>query len=155
MAGKTPKANPVSSINYIFEITDFEPTYMLSVNPGADDENPWWEHASLGLSTVCRHPETIAGRPAAFELAADRAFWSPSELRHRPGWQPLGVGMLELTPRGGRFYASIPHDSLSMFLTAFANGLFRFIVLNGPPLRRGKSLCTSFEFKRAMDPADA
>jgi hypothetical protein len=59
-----------------------------------------------------------------------------------------------LPPTAGRFYASIPHDSLAGFMTAMAHGLYRYILLYGPPLVRGKSLCNSLDFKRTIDVDD-
>jgi hypothetical protein len=151
MARKAAKPKPVMPVHYVFEIAGFEPTYMLSVNPRRDDDKPWWEHLSLEFATVCRLPERLAERPATFQLVADREFWTPYAWRRDHDWRPLGVGLLEISPMAGRFYASIPNDSMPTFMTAMAHGLYRYVLLYGPPLKRGKSLCTSLDFRRAID----
>ena len=151
MAHKTIKSTPVMLVHYVLEISSFEPTHRLSLNPRDYDEKPWWEHVALEITTICRLPEKVAGRPIRFELVADREFWTPYEWRKDHGWRPRTVGLLELSPTMGRFYASIPHDSMVTFMTAMAHELYRYILLYGPPLLRGKSLCTSLDFRRTIN----
>ena len=46
------------------------------------------------------------------------------------------------------------HDSLSFLLVSFRQGDVRIIRLWGPPLYRGKSLCSSIRFAREFHEDD-
>jgi hypothetical protein len=140
-----------ASEHFIFEISSFEHRYSVLVNPQGYEEPPYWEHSTIRIPTVCVFPAKLAGRDVLFDVAARRDFWTPYEWRKDPNWRPRCVGQLELPLAGGRFYSSIPQESMAAFLTAMTHGLFRFILLYGPPLTRGKSLCGSMSFERAVD----
>jgi len=70
----------------------------------------------------------------------------------RTSAKPLCIGERETRPSGGRFWCSVPHDDLPFILTAFAHGLFRYISLWGPALKRGESLCISVHLMQSVDP---
>jgi hypothetical protein len=107
MTRKPRKPRPQMPEHFIFEITDFEPIYMLNVNHQRDHD-----------------------------------------------WRPRCVGLLDLPPANGRFYASIPHESMGMLLAALTTGHYRYVLLFGPALSRGKSLCQSIHFQRTVDLAE-
>jgi hypothetical protein len=86
-----------------------------------------------------------------FNLVADRELLTPYAWKKDHDWRPNGVGLLELPPKLGRFYCHIPHDSLPVLLTSMAHGLYRYVVLRGPVLKRGKSLSNSISFARTID----
>jgi hypothetical protein len=151
MARKTRKIPPAMYESYIFEITRFEPTYSLSVEHRKHHDGPYWEHADIAFDASCLFPAKVAGRTANFTLVAERDFWTPYQWQQDHDWRPLGVGMLELSPSHGRFYSHIPFDSMPGFVTAMAHGLYRYALLSGPPLKRGKSLCRSIHFSRMID----
>ena len=152
--GKRRKPRYEPSEIYIFEIARWEPTYGLSVDPSRDRAGPYSEHAILEIQATCILPRKLAGRTAQFSLAGQRDFLSPPDYKHDPKWTPRCIGLLELPPSGGRFYALVPHDSLPMLMASLALRMCRYILLFGPPLSRGKSLCTSLQLERSVDLED-
>lgn len=151
MSRPKAKSPQPATESFAFEITDFEPSYMLSVNHRAYEEKPLWEHTSVVMTAVCLLPKKVAGRTARFELVAERDAWTPTSWQRDHDWRPAGVGLLELPPPRGSFYAAIPFESMPTLMTALAHGLYRYILLHGPELKRGKSLCGSFHLMRAID----
>jgi hypothetical protein len=151
MARKTGKTPPPSLESYIFEIADFRPSYSLSVEHRKYEKRPWWEHTEIEFDSRCIFPEKLAGRTATFDLVADRNFWTPYAWQKDKDWRPACVGCLELSPSHGRFYCPIAFDSLPGLLTAMAHGLYRYVLVYGPPLKRGKSLCNNLQFMRTVD----
>jgi hypothetical protein len=151
MAPRSRKAPPPAFESYIFEITSFAPSYGLSVEHRKYADGPWWEHAEIEIDATCLFPASLAERTATFTLVADREFWTPYDWQKDHAWRPNGVGLLEVSPTQGRFYAPIAFESMPGLLTAMAHGLYRYILLYGPPLKRRKSLCTSIRFSRTID----
>ena len=140
--------------SYVFEIVRWEPTYSLSVDQSRDRTGPFSEHAIIEIYATCLLPRKLAGRTIQLSLAGRRDILSPPVYRHDPEWIPHCVGLLELRPSGGSFYASVPHDSLPFLLESLAHRMCRYVLLYGPPLSRGKSLCTSLELERSVDLED-
>ncbi len=154
MAKRARKVRQSLPEHFIFEITDFAPKYTFGVNHFRYRDEPWWEHIEVEVATACIFPPKVAGRPALFKLVGQRDVWTPFEWQQDKNWRPLCVGVLELPPSGGRFYASIPNDSMTPLSAALAQGLFRYALLYGPPLSRGKSPCQSIDFKQSVDLED-
>ena len=75
----------------------------------------------------------------------------PAIMNREPDWRPNCVGALALPPSGGDFYLTVPLENMAFLLTAFAQGMFRYISLWGPQLSRGKSLCTSVQLLPTID----
>ncbi len=149
---RKPRYEPVES--YVFEIVRWEPSYGFSVDQNRDREGPYREHTILEIQTSCIYPKKLAGRATHFSLSGRRGCLVPPVYRHDPEWVPRCVGMLELPPSGGRFYTSVPHDSLPALITPLVHRLYRYILLFGPPLSRGKSLCFSMQLERTVDLED-
>lgn len=147
-----PKTLPMT--HFIFEIIRWEPGYSLSVDNRRDRKGPYNEFAHLAVHTACTFPETLAGRAAYFQLSGKRDCLEPEVFQRDPSWNARCVGMLELPPSRGCFYTSVPHDSLLFLLTSLSHGLFRFVMLYGPILSRGKSFCSSMELLKSVDPED-
>ncbi|MGB4056707.1 MAG: hypothetical protein WBK77_01335 [Alphaproteobacteria bacterium] len=64
------------------------------------------------------------------------------------------VGKLTSHPTGGMFLANVPHENLAFLLSALNQNLFRYILLSGAPLSRGKSLCRSIHFTGSVNLED-
>lgn len=154
MATRSRKQPVPRSESFIFELGEFQSSYMLGVNPRQDEDEPWWEHFSVLINATCILLKKVAGRIARFDIVADRKMFVPNAGAREPNWRPLGVGLLELPPSGGRFYVSVPHDTMLAFLTAVSSGHFGYAVLSGEPLARGRSLCRSLHFERSIDLTD-
>lgn len=153
-AKKTSKRNAEWPVSYIFEIGKWELAYHFSVDHGKYRDGPYSEHTGIQFEACCIFPETFKGRLATFDIAGRRDCLTPPILEREPDWIPRCVGELELQPTSGRFYTSIPHDSLTLVLTAFAQGLFRFILVYGPLLKRSKSLCSSMQLMQSVNLED-
>ncbi|MDD3029375.1 MAG: hypothetical protein PHS57_03725 [Alphaproteobacteria bacterium] len=136
---------------FIFEIAKWEPYYFLSIDTGKYREGPYSENVGFEIEATCVFPEKVKGRTAAFDIAGRRNCLMPPIAQDDPDWTPRCVGELELSPTYGRFYSSIPHESVQIVLSALAHGLFRFILVYGPPLKRSKSPCSFMQFKRTVD----
>jgi hypothetical protein len=146
------RKKPVETYSlYIFEITDWEPAYHLSVNASKYDDGAFNEINLLQIETVCRYPEKLAGRSAHFDLYGRRGFMEPPEWQHDRNWRPPNVAHLELSPSGGRCYAPMPNESIGGLITALAHERIRYVSLHGKPLSRGRSLCWSIGFSRQED----
>ena len=148
---KKTRREDVSPESYIFEIVKWEPSYFLTVGDRKHREGPYYEHAGLDIEASCIFPENMKGRAANFHVAGARDCLTPRAYQNDPEWTPRCVGELELSPSYGRFYTSIPHDSLAVVLSTFAHGLFKFILVYGPTLKRNKSLCSSMHFMQNVN----
>ncbi|MDD3371681.1 MAG: hypothetical protein PHE27_07665 [Alphaproteobacteria bacterium] len=138
---------------FIFEIAKWEPYYLFSLSADKHKEEFYSEYAGFEIKAICIFPEKLKGREATFDVTGRRDGLMPLS-EHTQNWEPKGVGELELSPTYGRFYTSIPQDSLDFMSSSFSQGHFRFILLYGPSLKRSKSLCTEMQFKQSVDLED-
>lgn len=136
---------------FIFSIDEFELRYALSVNHRKHTDEAYWEHVEIGLTARCTLPAKVAGRGVEFTLVGQRDFLEPYEWLQDSNWRAGGIGVLELNPDRGRFYAAIPHDSVAHVSSSISTGQFRFIILDGQRLVRGKSLCQSIGFRHDVN----
>jgi hypothetical protein len=146
MPRKSRKDPVETSALYIFEITDWETLYQLSVNGHRDEDGAYSEITLLTLQTICRYPKRLVGRTARFDLYGEREFLEPHEWKRDRDWRPRDVAHLELPPSGGRCYARLPHDSLVVLMTALGHQRLRYASLRGPPLVRGSAMCRTIGF---------
>jgi hypothetical protein len=49
------------------------------------------------------------------------------------------------------YYAALPHDFMPSLLAMLESERSRYVLLQGEPVRRGKSLCRSFEIQRTVN----
>jgi hypothetical protein len=149
---KVPQAPP--SETFVFEIGAWKPSYSLSVDRNKDRDGPYSEHVGIEIETSCVFPKKLSGRPLVFNIWGKRDCLSPQILQSNPDWVPNCVGLLALPPTSGRFYTALPNDSLGIVTTCLAHGLYRFIILYGPPLKWGKSPCSSMQWEQTFNPDD-
>lgn len=147
---KSPRAKEMPEY-FIFEIDAWEPYYMFSINTDKYIEDSYSENAGLEMKTHCVFPEKLNGREATIRLASKRDGLVCAWEKNLPDMKLKGIGELELSPGYGRFYSSIPHESLGFLSSSLGDGKFRFILFYGPPLKRNRSLCVSMEFKRDVN----
>jgi hypothetical protein len=144
-----PTASPHES--YVFEIKEWEPSHLLSVNQDRYREGAYSEYLTIEFAGLGIHPDAIKGRTVRFDISGRRDMLEPDAYRRDPRWRPLCVGALETHRSVGQFYFSVPHDDMAFLLFAFVHGQFRYISLWGPVMKRGKSLCSSVHFMRSVD----
>ena len=135
----------------VFKIKAWEPSYSFSVNRSGDGESDYSEYAELHLDTVCVYPDAFAGRRARLLASSRRGLFDPPKSRRDPGEKPNSIGLLNLPPSGGSFYAGIPHDSVPFLMAALAGQQFRYVMLSGPSLKQSHSLSTEIHFARTDD----
>jgi hypothetical protein len=140
--------------SFLFEIAEWHPEYAFSVGHDRFDEGPYSEHVDIEIKAICIAPKRWAGRSATFDLIGQRELMNRERYRHDPDWRPSGIAILDLRPRSGSFYVFIPYEALTFLLTGFAAGLFRYIDLWGPELKRSRSHCRSMRLLRAIDPEE-
>jgi hypothetical protein len=150
---KTKKSEPRPETPecFIFEIGAWEPGYIFSVDSGKHRSAPYSEHVLLEIDATCVFPEKLAGREIRVSISGQRDCLNPFAYRQDKDWVPRCIGLLELPPAGGRFYTSVPHDSIAALTVSLAHRMYRYILLYGPPLGRSKSLCSSMQFERTVD----
>lgn len=154
MAGppKKTRKQPAPPIEtFVFRIDAWEPEYSFAVNHSRLEVGPYWEHAGLTFSGTCIFPPKLAGRSATLRFVGDRELLQSRPPLEDRDWRPSGVGLLELPPIRGAFYARIPMDAVWGLIAAMSRAGFSYVLLNGPTLIRSKSLCTSFRFERTVD----
>lgn len=139
---------------YIFEIADWEPAYHLSVNHDKRDKDLYWEHASVKITAKCIFPERFVGKITKIDLAGDRSLLHPFVLSYEKEWRPLCVGALSVKPEGAEFYAFVPYDAIFGVVSMLTANRWRYVLLHGPEVRRGKSLCQSIYFERTVSLED-
>jgi hypothetical protein len=135
----------------VFEIKAWEPSYSFSINRKDDDGGDYSEYAELHLDTVCVYPEAFAGRTAKMIASSRRGLFDPPNPRRDPSEKPSDVGLLDLPPSGGSFYAGVPHDSIPLLMAGLAGKHFQYVMLAGPPLARSHSLSTELYFTHTAD----
>jgi hypothetical protein len=139
--------------SFVFEIVDCAPIYSLSVAFSAK-EGPYSEFAHLTLSCRCVFPKKLSGVETEIVVIGDRDCLEPECWKADPRWKPRCIGQLEVRASRGRFNAGVPHESLVFLLVSIRQGDVRMIHLWGPPLYRGKSLCSSIRFAREFNEDD-
>lgn len=138
--------------SYIFEIEDWEPSYLLSIN---DDSRfwrgPYWEHLGLELTGTFVHPERAKGRKTTFTVRGDREIEGSLVRPDEPRQKPRGVASITMRGDHTEVYVSAPQDSVRCIANMLACSRFRFLVLHGEALYRGKATITSMHFARNVN----
>jgi hypothetical protein len=140
------------SETFAFEINGWRPSYSLSVDRNKNRDGPYREHIGIEIETSCAFPIKFTGRPLVFNIWGRRDRLSPAILQSNRDWVPNCIGLLTHPPTNGRFYTALPNDSLSVLTMCLAHGLYRFIILDGPPLKWGKSPCSSMHWEKTFNP---
>ena len=151
MTRKTKSKQQETYQSYIFQLVDWQPFYSLSISPRKDDDDPYWEYASVDISTSSIFPERFAGTTAHMRFVGDRSFLNPKILEHNKHWKPLCIGELKVRSEGAEFYAAVPFDSLFGIVSILMTERCHFVVLYGPQIRYGKSKCLSFDITATVD----
>lgn len=152
MVRKPRKKKPEEAYQtYIFEITDWEPGYLLCLNGGKQDDRLYWEHLTARISAKCLFPAKYAGLPAGFHLFTDRNMLNPEILKYEKEWKPLCVGSMRVEAAEMHYDAAIPHDLMPSLLAMLASERSRYVLLHATPVRRRQSLCRSFEIQRTVN----
>lgn len=148
---KRARAKAPDYWSYIFEIEDWEPSYMLSVNDSKFSRGPYWEHLGLDLTGTFVHPERAKGRRTTFTLRGDReiegSFAEPAQHRHKPH----GVAFVTMRGDHTEVLTSMPQDSLRCVAAMLASERIRFLILHGEALYRSKATINSMHFKRDVN----
>ncbi len=134
----------------VFEITEWEPSYTLSINGSKEDPETYSEYAELHLETSCIEPKKFAGRVAGMILSSRRGFHTLKRA-FDAGSQPDSIGLLSLRPAGGSFYAGIPQETIEFLAHALAIGKLRYVMLTGSTFVRSESKITSLHMMRTLD----
>ena len=152
MARMSRKKIPVETYQtYIFEIVDWEPSYLLSLNSGKHDDRLYWESLGVRISAKCVFPTKYAGLPSEIHLFGDRNMLNPEILKYDKEWKPRCVGSLRVEAAEMHYDAALPHDLMPSLLAMLRAERSRYVLLHGETVRRGKSLCRSFEIQRAVN----
>lgn len=136
---------------YIFRIDAWKPGYIFSVDSSTHRAGPYSEHLGLEVDATCVFPGKLTGREVQISLAGRRDCLSPFAYQQDVEWVPRCIGALEFPPSGGKFYTSVPHDSVAALTVSLAHHMYRYILLYGPPLSRGRSLCFSMQFEKSVN----
>lgn len=135
----------------VFEIKAWEPSYSFSLNRKDDLDSDYCEYAELHLETACVYPDALADRSARMIFSSRRGLLDIPDPRRDESEKPKDVGLLQLPPSGGNFYAGVPHDTVPFLMSAIALERFRYVMIAGPSLKRSHSLPTEIYFSRTAD----
>lgn len=80
-----------------------------------------------------------------------RDIHTPSILQYEKDWKPLGVGTIWLRGSRSEFYGSVPYDALWGLAAMMAASRYKYVLLHGPTLKRGKSATQSLSFERDIN----
>jgi len=140
--------------SFLFEIKDWEPSYILSINHDRFFGGPYREYMHIDFDALCLRPVKYQGQIIRFTFAGERDRLELEISKRNSDWRPICIGSLELQKEGGAFYASVPHDSMGFLMDAIARGMLRFVHLWGGQLKRGKCLNTSLTMMKSVNPDD-
>lgn len=150
-----PRASDEPYETLIFEIARWEPNYAFGVNRMPLHRGPYDEHFAVDLVGTCIHPAKYEGRTVDFNIVGRRDLPPAEPENGFSGWRPNCVGPLTLRPGGtGQFLTSVPHDTIAHLVFALTHGLYRYAVLHGPALKRGKALTQSIGFQKTVNLED-
>lgn len=136
---------------FIFEIVEWQPDYLLSINHDRYRLRPYNEYTNIRLSAVCVHPQKWAGRTARISVAGEESFMTPEVFKRDPEWKPNCVAAIYLPPTNGDFSVTVPIERLPFLMMAFSEGMFPNLLLWGPPLKHSRSLSSELHFERTVD----
>ena len=93
--------------------------------------------------------------PAAAKLAGMTHalhFWGDRGLPPEPSeWKASCLAPFDVWHGRGQLLLALRHEAAWHLAAALAGGWLRYLLLWGPPLKRGETLGRSVEFKRTID----
>jgi hypothetical protein len=152
---KRTRAKAPDYWSYIFEIEDWEPSYMFSINDDSRfGRGPYWEHLGIDVTGTFIYPERAKGRRTTFTIGGDREIEESFGPSYQARYEPRGVASLTMRGSDTYIHASVAHDALPFISAMIAAARIKFLLFHGESLYRGKATITSMHFQRSVDLAD-
>jgi hypothetical protein len=139
--------------SYLLEVVGTESSYSLSTAVPRHEDGIYTEHWHLEFQAKCLAPPKIAGRPIRLIFIARRDYFDrPASVDK--AWRPLGVAHLTMRGEQSELLGSLPYDAAWGIATNVANGSFKYVALNGEPLKRGTAQISYMAFGPTYDPRE-
>ena len=142
-----PKQSIESPETFVFRIDAIDPGYSFGVNQMRREPGGYSEHAHTEIVATSMVPEKQAGRTTTFTLIGDRRITADLEKPMEWDKAPYGIGTLTWRGEESRYLGSLPFDALTHVSALIAADALKFIMLSGPPLKRGTTRINYMSFK--------
>jgi hypothetical protein len=121
------------TVYYVFEIKEWDWSFMFGVNPIRDRGGPYsdYRHLQLHGNLIC--PAKIKANEVELTFLPDHDLNEGERDRH----EPTAVGSLHLYRGRLTGLLPVPSDALAPVLQMMIADRFRFVVLSGDRLRYG------------------
>ena len=135
---------------YHLEITEWDWDYSLSVNVPPSEDTQFSEYRYLVIRGTLLRPRKIKPETAEINLF-------PQSLdipRHQGETRPRSVGSLDF--HGGRLvgYLAMALDVLGPVLQMLIAGRYKYLLMDGEPMRDRKAVIRHYYFAAKHDEAD-
>ena len=137
---------------YIVEITDWELTYLYSLNEDKYAIYPYSEYLHLEVKGIIRKPEKYAGLELSSTFMGDRESIPHENNRSLTERKPIGVGGLTLRGKYRQFLGPLPYDSIPVIASMLDSRQIQFFHLYGLKPYRGHATIKDIYFFRNLDP---
>jgi len=156
--GRNPKrkTSEEEKCSYAIEIMDWEVPYFFSANMNRHlIDGPFWEHMDFKIEGKVIHPKKLGGKSVDIIIFGDRQLVPILEEPNKyQRFDPRSVVTLAIRGKKREFLGSIPFDVIGSIISLLQYGKFKFIVLYGQVLYRGRAAITSFHLQKNLGAKD-
>lgn len=136
--------------DFVFEIEKAHFLYVLNATLSVNRFSP--ELQSLDLKARCLAPKRFRDRKVSVHLLGSEDASSSDARGSAPSRESVGV--VQLGRSRAEVLASLPLERFHTYLPLILGEHIRFVLLRGPRLFRGKSICFSLHLASHVDPED-
>ncbi|MGW1425759.1 hypothetical protein ACWAT4_37155 [Bradyrhizobium manausense] len=145
------RASPAEAVScYIIQIVDWDWSYSFGINDPRYDDRPYSDYRHLVVRAKLLLPSKLKSKAQTAELT-----FMPDVQHHPPikehDQRPLGVGYIDLRDVGIIGGFSMAADALGPVMQMLVAGRFKYIVLDGEPLRYRKARIRHFRFETRIE----
>jgi hypothetical protein len=139
---------------YIVEITDWDLTYLYSLDEDKYATYPYSEYLNLEVRGIIREPEKYAGLEMSSTFMGKRELILHENNRSFTERKPIGVGGLTLRGKYRQFLGSLPYDSIPVIASMLDSKRIQYFHLHGLKPHYGHATIKSIYFFRNLDPEE-
>ena len=143
---------------YLVEIKEWDWSFSFGLADPRWEPKAYSDYRHLQIRGTLLYPVRMRGPAVELTLLPD----AKMDKEDWPDGAPLGVGSLRVNHKLNRLLQgllSCPADALAPILTMLTAGQFKFVVLNGSPIRHRNAQITNYRLEIRYDhdefPADA
>jgi hypothetical protein len=128
---------------YHVQITGWDWSYSFSVNAARHVEGQYADYRHLLIRGTVLRPRKIKAESAELWFLPNIA---PAEMTRRDDPPPRAVGSLNVQGSILTGYLSMPADALGPVMQMLLGDRFKYVLLDGEPMRYRKALIRHYEF---------